>query len=344
MKPLRFLCSLFLLLAAALSDSSGQEPRVRCEQTDDAILVSVDGKSALRYNKSIQKPPKNMESVYQRSGYIHPVYSPNGQIVSGDFAPDHAHQHALFGAFVQTTFEGQRLDFWNQLKKEGRVSHVAVTRVESGNQSGTFSVKLLHESIRDSAHPVAVLEEVWTVTAYATGEPAVVFDIESEITCVAESELTINKYHYGGMAFRGSNQWVTEASEKAMGQYIKKAAEQPDLPLPEMEVARHQFLTSDGNRRFKGNASHPKWVSIYGPVDGRLCGMAMLSHPSNFRFPQAVRLHPSKPYFCFAPMVDGAFVLKPGDKLRERYRYVVFDGEPEADMLHGQFDDFASRN
>ena len=40
-----------------------------------------------------------------------------------------------------------------------------------------------------------------------------------------------------------------------------------------------------------------------------------------------VRLHPSKPYFVFAPMVEEPFVIAPGKPFESRYRYVVYDGK-----------------
>ena len=55
----------------------------------------------------------------------------------------------------------------------------------------------------------------------------------------------------------------------------------------------------------------------------------MLDHPANFRSPQPVRLHPNKPYFCFAPMVPGAFEIAPGRPYVSRYRLVLHDGRPD---------------
>ena len=42
-------------------------------------------------------------------------------------------------------------------------------------------------------------------------------------------------------------------------------------------------------------------------LDRRDVTIAVLCHAKNFRAPQAARLHPTKPYFCFAPCVDGEF-------------------------------------
>ncbi|WP_345683752.1 PmoA family protein [Novipirellula caenicola] len=306
---------------------------VKCSETPQAIHVTVHGKPVLTYNKAFQEPPESIDPIYRRSGYIHPLYTPNGHIVTGDFAPDHAHQHALFGAFVNTTFQGKHVDFWNQHKRTGNVSHHKVIEVHSGNDVGGFTVELIHEAFTTADPPTPVLKEQWDVQIHAISQPGFVVDIQSTITCIAESPLTINPYHYGGMAFRGSNQWVTAESEKAINEYLKAKEAGENVEEPAIEVARHQFLTSKGEGRFEGNGSHVKWVDLFGHVDGKPCGIAMLGHRENFRAPQAVRLHPSKPYFCFAPMVDGEFTLAPNDTYTNRYRYIAHDDAPDSEAI-----------
>ncbi|WP_442510055.1 PmoA family protein [Novipirellula sp. SH528] len=336
-----FTCLLVVDTGPSLFAQSESVSIVQCTETPESIDVTVRGKPVLKYNKAIQEPPLGMDLIYRRSGYIHPLYTPSGRVVTGDFAPDHAHQHALFGAFVNTTFKGKRVDFWNQHNRTGSVSHHNVIDVKSGDDVGSFTVELLHEAFTSPDQSTAVLKERWTVQVHATTDPGFVVDIHSTITCVADSPLTINKYHYGGMAFRGSNDWVTSESEKAINDYIKARDSGLNLAEPGLDVALHRFLTSEGDRRFAGNGSHVKWVDLSGRVDGELCGVAMLSHRNNFRFPQAVRLHPSKPYFCFAPMVDGDFTIEPEENYVSHYRYIVHDDAPDADAIEQKWTEFA---
>ena len=53
----------------------------------------------------------------------------------------------------------------------------------------------------------------------------------------------------------------------------------------------------------------------------------------NFRSPQAARLHPTKPYFCFAPCVDGDFTIDRDQPFEGRYRYLITDTQPDADWI-----------
>lgn len=52
----------------------------------------------LEYVKTEKPAPDGIEPHFRRGGYIHPVFTPTGQELTGDFPPDHAHQHALFFA------------------------------------------------------------------------------------------------------------------------------------------------------------------------------------------------------------------------------------------------------
>ncbi|QDU41467.1 hypothetical protein Mal4_58350 [Maioricimonas rarisocia] len=290
-------------------------PDVTIDEDDEAIVVRIGERTVLQYNVATVQPPADLDPVYARSGFIHPLQSPAGRVVTAGFPKDHAHQHGIFSAWVRTEFEGRTLDFWNQRDRTGHVRHLSVDRVETGPVFAQFDVSLEHSDRSDPEQPRPVLKETWTVRVYHSAEPFL-FDIVSTQTCIADSPLHVQEYHYGGMAFRGTTQWL----------------DRPDAG----------FLTSDGHDRQAGNHTRPKWVAASGPVDGAHCTLAVLDHPANFRFPQPVRLHPSKPYFVFTPPSLGAFALSPGQPYVSRYRYVVHDGPPAADDYDRMWTDYGA--
>ncbi len=102
-------------------------------------------------------------------------------------------------AWVKTKFAGNDVDFWNQKKGTGRVSHTKVIAVSNTQTYGEFEVELAHEDITSPDQPKKVLTERWKVRAHhrVAGQPFV-FDFESRQTCVADSPLILQKYHYGG--------------------------------------------------------------------------------------------------------------------------------------------------
>ncbi len=287
----------------AAPSSADASSTIHCIETDDVLELRHGEQPILRYHKSIVQPPEGVSPLYARSGHLHPVWTPAGRVVTSEFPADHLHQHGVFSAWVKTTFEGRSVDFWNQKGGTGTVEHVRVLdRVPRGENAG-FTVELRHLDLSAPGGPKPVLREIWQVTATAQ-QGAFLFDIESRQTCIADSPLLIHEYHYGGMAFRGADAWLN-TSDTASG---------------------FRFETSEGLDRIDGNHTRPRWVAARGPIDGSPCTLAIAGKPGNFRHPQPVRLHPSKPYFVFSSCVLGEFQLNPGVEHVNSYRYVVADG------------------
>lgn len=307
------------LLTAWTADKSLCEdaPLMNIVSDDSRILVKRGDKVIFAYNKVPTEEAAKHEPFYTRSGYIHPVYSPTGKEVTGDYAEDHKHQHGLFFAWTKTSFEGRKPEFWNQKLEAGSVSYARTLKSVSGRERCQFVVEHLWEDRTAPEGPKPVLKETWKVTAYDAGEDRFVFDIESSQWLIGQNPLTIEKYHYGGMAIRGNDQWLA----------LKEKEEAPPGSM----------LSSEGLDRLKGNHSRPNWVAMYGPVDDGKAGIAVLSDPRNFRAPQWVRLHPTKPYFVWAPMVEEPFQVTAGVPYISRYRYVVFDGEVNVKEIEGEW-------
>lgn len=266
------------------------------------LTARVGDKPVLVYNEAVVPSPIAGQPEYARSGYLHPVYNPAGQVVTDDFNPDHAHQHGIMFAWRRMSFEGRATDGWDQLSRLGRVEHVELEAADSGPVFGYFRARLRHVDLTAPKGPKPVLDEWWSVRVYNVCK-YFLFDIESSQNCEGNSPATINEYHYGGMTIRGSREWSQR------GQKL------------------YDYLTNEGKNKTDGNQSRPRWVDLFGSADGETTGVAILCHPGNFRFPQPVRLHPTMPYFCFTPASAGAFAIEPGKPYVSRYRYVVHQGE-----------------
>ena len=140
---------------------------------------------------------------------------------------------------------------------------------------------------------------------------------------LGDKPLTIEKYRYGGMAIRGPDSWYSDDEE----------ATPPG-----------SIVTDEGLDRIEGNHSRPSWVAMSGPVlEGGEAGVAVIPAESNFRHPQWVRLHPNKPYFVFAPMVEESFQIVPGEPYVSKFRYVVFDGELDPEVVDAEKEKMATQ-
>lgn len=292
-------------------------------ETADQIRVTLRGKPVLEYVKTEKPVPEGIEPHFRRSGYIHPVYTPAGQEITGDFPADHAHQHALFLAWTKAVFDGKKVDFWNQAKDLGKVEFREVVDVKREEQQVSFSVKHAF-TVAAGDERVDALHEIWTVTVHQTPDDHFLFDIESVQECASSKPLNLPEYHYGGMAFRGNDQWLKEKDDHSI------------------HTGDVQYLTSEGKDRWEGNHTRPHWVAFSGKIDGQDASAAVFCSPTNFRSPQPVRIHPEKPYFCFAPMVEGAFAIEPGKPYISRYRYLVTSRATDVDAIKRHWNEYAS--
>ncbi len=310
---------------------------VTVKQDDRRLVVSVLGEPVLAYNHAVIESPQGIDPVYRRSGYIHPIYNPGGQSVTGDFPPDHAHQHALFLAWVNTTFGDHSPDFWNQAGKTARIQHNKIVgKPISGSVFGGFQVQLQHTDITDPKFPTPVLLENWSVRVYRVKE-FFLFDLESRQRCAGKVPLTINQHYYGSLALRGSHQWFDEQNAAALKQLTgsNPTAEQ----LAAAPLLR-DYLTSEGKTWHDGNQTPARWVDMHGEIDGEPSGITVMGHPGNFNAPQKVRLHPTKPYFCFAPMADKGFQIIPGENYISRFRFFVHNGVASATISERLWNDY----
>ena len=312
--------SIALILTCTISASiqSVFSGELELTETDDVIRVTLRGKPVLEYIKTGKPVPDGIEPHFRRGGYIHPVFTPTGQEITGDFPADHAHQHALFFAWVKAGFDGKKVDFWNQAKDLGRIEFREVVDLKREERQVSFSVKhafTVSAGEDSGGERVDVLHEIWTVTVYQTPGDHFLFDIESVQECASSKPLNLAQYRYGGMAIRGNMQWLKEKDDHSI------------------DPGDVQYLTSEGKDRWEGNHTRPSWVAFSGKIDGQEASATVFCSPKNFRAPQSVRIHPNKPYFCFAPMVEGPFKIEPGKEYVSRYRYLVTSEATDVDKI-----------
>jgi Family of unknown function (DUF6807) len=296
-------------------------------ETETTIIVQHDNKAVVTYNKVSPPAPRGIDPVYERSGCLHPVSSPQGRIVTEMFPIDHPHQHGVFSAWVKTTYDGRPVDFWNLAGGTGRVLHDRVVSTFETRDATGFEVDLIHRAERP---PVDILRERWKITVYPTDGTYHCFDLQTEQTAITSKPLLVGKHYYGGMVLRGPTRWLTAQDSDA--RTVRNLAREPS-----------EFLNDLGSNRIAGDQQHAKWVALWGNLDGEPVSIAVLCHADNFRAPQATRLHPTKPYFCFAPCVDGAFTIDRDHPLASRYRFLVTDAKPNAAWITQQWETWCGK-
>lgn len=178
--------------------------KVEIKETDKVLTAFASGKPVLSYHIETVVPPNDLDPIYSRSGFIHPLHSPSGKVLTDAFPIGHVHQHAVFNAWTRATFKHEVVDFWNQHKKLGTVRHKQVSNMATDS----FSVNLEQISLKKGA----AIDEAWTVrVSEETG--IFIIDIEIEQRCATSEEIYLHPYHYGGFGFRGSASWSAEDKE-----------------------------------------------------------------------------------------------------------------------------------
>jgi len=279
-------------------------------QNEEFISARIDTQEILQYAIATQFPADSLPSYYKRSGFIHPLKTLKGRVLTADFPRGHVHQHGIFHAWTRTHVKDSIIDFWNQQARLGDIRHKSVLSIQNGPVFSSFSVVLEYLAFMRGDTAI-VAEENWNIRIFPLPEYYLV-DWHLQQKCLGPDSIVIDEYHYGGAAFRGTDLWNVEGGAYDSLVYIQ---------------------TSEGMSHLDGNHSRPEWVTMYGSIQGDYAGIAMLQYPGNFRYPQPIRIHPTMPYFCFAPMVLGKFILHPGDQYEAKYRIMVFDGNPDPNVI-----------
>jgi len=103
-----------------------------------------------------------------------------------------------------------------------------------------------------------------------------------------------------------------------------------------------RIVNSEGQTDKDAWGKRAAWVDYHGPVDGQTVGIAILNHPSSFRFPtywhvRTYGLFAANPFgvrdFEKSKEFDGSHTLAPGSSITLRYRLLLHKGdEKEANI------------
>jgi len=303
-------------------------------QNNKVLRIEKDGTKVLSYNHALVPPPpiedmgekyKQTRDLYYRSGFIHPLWSPTGSVLTNIHPKDHYHHVGIWMPWTKTKFEGKDVDFWNLGSGQGTVRFKRFLSTTSGPVYGGFQAEHDHVALQTDEGEKVVLKEVWDVRVYNVGGlnadgPGTgywLWDFVSAQRCVADSALLLEKYRYGGFGFRGAAEWKGE-----------KAA----------------YLTSQGRTRKDGHTTRARWCDTAGVSDGQWKGVTHFSHPDNFRHPEPMRIWPEfeqEVFFNWAPVQLDDFELKPGKDHIYRYRMYVHEGKVDVENTERLWNDYA---
>lgn len=296
-----------------------ESSRVSWRRRDSAVELLSGSQPVLAYHFETVEPPEGVTQLHRRSGFIHPLHSPAGAVLTGVSPPDHHHHYGIWHPWRQTVFEGNPVNFWELREAQGTVRFQEFHRLWEGQICGGFTARQDHVALDGEGSARPVLDEDFTVRVWnldRTGDPVWLIDYVTRQRCATDSSLELPAYRYGGgFAFRGAAGWNKETSG---------------------------YLTSEGHTWENGDAQRSRWCRIHGDTEHGPASLLILNHPANHAFPQPMRINPADyVFFNYTPIREDPWILEPGRDYVMRYRLVVANRVIEAEEAETWWREFA---
>ena len=300
----------FVLRVEENTQSSFDDPGVKVEDDGESLLISIGEKKVLNYRYALKDVPEGVDEIFKRGGYIHPIWSPGGEVLSRIQPPDHYHHYGIWNPWTRTEFEGREVDFWNLGSGQGTVRAEAVTEKKHGDVYGGFRALHNHIDFTGSSEEKTALNEQWEINVWNVGSEVDVWliDFASTLNPATNEPLTIKEYRYQGFSLRATEKWNDNNAT---------------------------LLSSEGFDKSNANATRARWLDVNGisDVEEGKSGILFMTNPSNFNYPEQLRIWPvgtnngeENVYINFNPAQDRDFELKSGRSYSLKYRMLVYDG------------------
>ena len=134
-----------------------------------SLALQQDGAPILRYNYAVTPAPEGVRAVYARSGYIHPLCTPSGFVLTTIQPRDHRHHYGLWNPWTRAEYDGRVYDLWNLGDSLGTVRARQVDAVYEGDAMCGFDATLDHVAFTPGGETV-ILNEQWQVRAQLAPE------------------------------------------------------------------------------------------------------------------------------------------------------------------------------
>lgn len=293
---------------------------------DKNIHLSVGKQPVLDYRHAYKEAPENAHPLFGKSGFIHPLYSPKGNILTRIQPVDHFHHYGIWNPWTKTKIKGKETDFWNLLLGQGTVRYAGLVAKTSGSVFSGFNLKQEHVTFQNIGPDEVAINETWEIRNY----PVVIDDKQCWIVDMVitlsnnlDSNIELTNYRYGGgIGFRAHEYWTNQNSK---------------------------VLTSEGKTRKDADGTFARWCKVEGAFpSGTNSGIVFFSHPDNRAHPEPMRVWPEDAnngrgdmFFEFCPIRHQKWYLLPNKEYVLKYRMLVFDDDMSADNAESVWQTYA---
>ena len=292
---------LLLLLSTAILAPAHAE-KVSLKKGKGKVTVEVDGELFTEY-------------LYDGHGrskpVLYPILGPGGARMTRDYpfkkgTPGEASDHPHHASLWFTHGEVNGISFWHVGKNTGVIKHQKLLKIE-GNTIITANKWL-------SAKGEEQCSDETIINIHALGKDRAI-DFDISVTASA-GDVKFGDTKEGSMGIRTN----------------------PALRL-KGPVAKGQAVNSEGVSGRDIWGKRAKWVDYWGAIDGNTVGVAIFDHPGNPRHPtwwhaRDYGLVAANPFgvhnFERKPKGTGDLIIKSGEKVRFRYRFIFHSGDVKA--------------
>jgi hypothetical protein len=282
-------------------------------KSDDGVTVEVDGKLMTRY--IIKSGPKPI---------LFPVIGPTGKEmtrgypmrpVTPDEKADHPHHRSLW--FTHGDVNG--VDFWSENKGHGSIVHRDFVKVEGGPQA---TIVTCNDWNGPDGKKICEDERTFV---FGANDAARWIDV-ALVVKAPDGDVTFGDTKEGAFGVRVAG---------TMDVTAKKGG----------KIVNDQGLT-DGDAWGKPAA----WVDYHGPVGDETLGIAILNHPSSFRYPnhwhvRTYGLFTANPFglhdFPGGKDLNGAHTIKQGQTMTLKYRVLLHQGDEKQGRVAENFAEYS---
>lgn len=293
---------------------------MQVEDTGKELVLKQNGQNVLQYNYGIVSPPAGIDPSYSRSGFIHPAYSPSGNVLTTIQPKDHYHHYGIWNPWTRIEYDGKMYDLWNLRDKKGTVRAREIEVVYHGNVCAGYKARLDHYIFSSSGEKM-IMDESWDVKAWNI-PGGFLWDFESGLHPSTNLPVLIKAYRYAGFGWRATQEWTRENCE---------------------------MFTSEGKTRQQIDGTTARWIYVTGQCGAKgRSGLLFLGHPENYNSPEPLRIWDENAngsrgdaFVNFAPTKNKDWELKPGKQYKLRYRVFSYDGEMNREKADRLWNDFA---
>ncbi len=308
-----------------LAESKKNTPALEVKKENGNLQLRLQNKPVVQYRYEMNYPPKGVDSIFKKSGYIHPIITPKGDTLSRINPPDHWHHYGLWGPWTHTRIDTTRVDFWNLGDGMGTVLFKAFKNTHSGNSFATFTASQEHIDFKTQKTPqVALNEDLIVKLRSLNREDRYMLDYTTTFTTPLKTGILFEAYRYGGgLGMRFTERWHKDNCE---------------------------VLTSEGKNRLEADGTNARWAIVKGAsTDGKgTSGILFMSYPKNRMHPEPMRVWPidgnngrGDMFFEFCPIRHKEWQIEPNKNYELKYRMVVFDGNLTAEEAEAYWQVFA---